>query len=310
MTAFSRRLYQRAAEVADDESARHTVDRCLVDWAGCALAGSRHPAAATISPVLPMFGASDDCTVIGQDRRSGQLAAALANGLSSHVLDYDDVHPRMTGHPAVVVFPALIALAEARHLSGGQVARGAIAGYEIAAQLGALAAYEPERRGWHPTSIFGGIAAAAACAVALDWPADEGARAISLAGTSASGVRAMFGTHGKGFHAGRAAMMGLLSLGLVEAGLQPADEGLAGEAGMLHATIGATDDDLAEFTLDPGAPPAILGTALKFHAACGATHSTIDSVHQLVSQERIRPDDIASIDATVHYLAMVAAGNP
>ena len=136
MTAFSTQLYQRAAEVADDERARHTVDRCLVDWAGCALAGSRHPAAGTIAPVEPMFGASDDCTVIGQARRSGQLAAALENGLTSHVLDYDDVHPRMTGHPAVVVFPALIALAEARHLNGRQVARGAIAGYEIAAQLG------------------------------------------------------------------------------------------------------------------------------------------------------------------------------
>jgi 2-methylcitrate dehydratase PrpD len=310
VTAFSAELYERAVASADDERVAHIVDRCLVDWAGCALAGSRHEIAAALRPAEAMFGTSDDCTVVGWAGRSGQLFAALVNGTTSHVLDYDDVHPRMTGHPGVVVFPALIALAEARHLSGRQVVRGASAGYEIGAQLGRLAQYEPERRGWHPTSILGGISAATACAAALDWSAEDGARAISLAATSASGVRAMFGTHGKGFHAGRAAMVGLLSFGLVENGLRPADEGLAGEAGMLHATIGATESDLAKFEIDPAAPPAILGTALKYHAACGATHSTIDTVHQLVSEARLQPDDIVSIDATVHYLAMVAAGNP
>ena len=40
--------------------------------------------------------------------------AALINGSASHALDYDDVNMACTGHPSVVLIPALLALAESR----------------------------------------------------------------------------------------------------------------------------------------------------------------------------------------------------
>ena len=54
-------------------------------------------------------------------------------------------------------------------------------------------------------AVLGCLAAAVASSVMLGLSADETATAVGLAATQAGGVRAMFGSHGKGIHAGRAA---------------------------------------------------------------------------------------------------------
>lgn len=53
-------------------------------------------------------------TVYGRRERAEAVWAALANGVAAHGLEMDDVENRSSLHPGVVVFPAVLALADKR----------------------------------------------------------------------------------------------------------------------------------------------------------------------------------------------------
>ncbi|MQB01411.1 MAG: MmgE/PrpD family protein, partial [Actinobacteria bacterium] len=68
----------------------HQAKRCLLDWLGVTLAGSRDPAASVLVTVAAELGPEGDTTMLGTGRRAGLLPAVLANGFMAHVLDFDD----------------------------------------------------------------------------------------------------------------------------------------------------------------------------------------------------------------------------
>ena len=76
-----------AARPADlTPAARHAARRGVLDWIGCALAGSTHPTIAKLLAVLKEAGGRPQARVIGQSLRLGLLDAPLANGQIGHVL--------------------------------------------------------------------------------------------------------------------------------------------------------------------------------------------------------------------------------
>src|SRR6185312_7891109 len=91
--------------------ARH----CLLDWLGCALAGTREPLSAILREEIS--GAAGDASLIGGGRAAPR-DAALVNGAAGHALDFDDTHTGMGGHPTAPVLPAALALAESRGATG------------------------------------------------------------------------------------------------------------------------------------------------------------------------------------------------
>ena len=85
----------------------------MLDWIGCALAGSGHRTITTLLEVLQETSGKPAATVLGRKLKLGLLDAPLANGQMGHVLDYDDTH--MGGvvlHTSSPVLAALFALAE------------------------------------------------------------------------------------------------------------------------------------------------------------------------------------------------------
>jgi 2-methylcitrate dehydratase PrpD len=56
-------------------------------------------------------------TVLGRAERFDFLHAALLNGISSHIFDFDDTHLKTVIHPAGPVASAILALAEHRKIS-------------------------------------------------------------------------------------------------------------------------------------------------------------------------------------------------
>src|SRR3546814_12638513 len=86
------------------------------------------------------------------------LHAALLNGITSHVLDYDDTHLKTIIHPAGPVASALLALAEIRPLSGRDLLTALIVGIEVECRLGHAVYPDHYDRGWHitgPPGVFG-----------------------------------------------------------------------------------------------------------------------------------------------------------
>lgn len=267
---------------------------CLLDWFGVTLAGSREPAAAIVRAEALAESANGDCTLIGTRAKTSPFWAALANGTAAHALDFDDVVSAMMGHPTVPIVPALLAIAETSHRADGRAYIAAfVAGFEAECRIGAYVAPSHYARGFHVTSTVGTFGAAAACAHWLGLSLPQWQVAFGLAGTQAAGLKSMFGTMTKPFHAGRAAAGGLLAVRLAANGFTAHPEVLDTEQG-----FGSTQSDTLKpeaILQDLGRSHGINGVLFKYHAACYLTHAGIEALLSLKAQHRIDPEQIRTV---------------
>ena len=131
--------------------------------------------------------------------------ATLINGSASHALDYDDTLRSFLGHPSVTLFPGLLALAEWQGKPGLDFLTAYLVGLQAGATVGGAAGLAHYKAGWHGTSTIGYLASAAGAARLLGLNEVETTWALGIAGTQASGLKRVFGTMCKPFHAGRCA---------------------------------------------------------------------------------------------------------
>src|SRR3954469_18021335 len=85
---------------------RHEGVRSFVNWLGCAVGGAPHPGVAAAARAAAAFGGAPRATLLGMRQRGDPMAAALVNGVSSHVLDFDDMHEGTLIHPSAPVLSA------------------------------------------------------------------------------------------------------------------------------------------------------------------------------------------------------------
>ena len=268
---------------------REAARRCVLDWMGVALAGASDPLIRILIGAAQDEGGNAACTLIAQDVRVSPMQAALIDGATGHVLDYDDVNTGMTGHPTAAILPAVLALAESRDASGSEIIAAFVAGYETAARVGLLVAPGHYARGYHNTCTVGGIAAAAGCARLLRLDADAAARAIGIAATQASGLKSQFGTQCKPFHAGIAAQNGLRAALLAARGMESRTDMLECRGGFAATLSPNFQPDVA--LADPQRY-FIRENLFKYHAACYGTHSTVECIRKLYASHGLAPDTI------------------
>src|SRR2546423_5473388 len=269
--------------------ARSRARDAVADGVGCMLSGSREPLAAPLSATLPSRetpSAELPALMVGRRRYAAPADAALFNGTVAHALDFDDTNHPAYAHPTAVIAPALFALAPRVGASGAALIDAYVVGFEFFGKLGRALNTQHYRRGWHTTGSFGALAAAAASARLLGLDEQRTTMALGIAASSASGLRASFGSMTKPLHAGQAARNGVLAALLAEAGFTASDEAIEHRYGYL----GVFNDQLP---IDP-APLAAMGQgleiltehglALKPYAACGATHPGIEAADRLHSR--------------------------
>ena len=279
---------------------------CLLDWLGVTLGGAREPLTAILMEVTETIGGAEQASIIGHRRKDSMLNAALINGSASHALDFDDVHLQFMGHPTVPVMPALLALAEARGCGGRDFITAFIAGFEAECRIGSSVFPMHYQQGYHSTSTVGRFGAAIACAKLMNLDAERMNYSIGLAGTQAAGLKQVFGTMTKPFHAGKAAMDGLLSALLAEKNFTCSDDILAGPTGFCEVlSPEAVPEIIAE---NFGKDYAIRTVIFKRHASCFETHPAIDAV--LALRDRVDPVDVAEIRVAANPIALEIAGKP
>jgi len=167
--------YLAAAQFADlSAAAKNEARRGVLDWIGCALAGSGHKTISTLLEVLQETSGRPQATVLGRKLRLGLRDAPLANGQMGHVLDFDDTH--MGGvvlHASSPVLAALFALAErasaTQPVSGADLMLAYAVGFEAGVRTG-WSAPGHHKGGWHLTGTLGSIAAGAARVWRLRFP--------------------------------------------------------------------------------------------------------------------------------------------
>eukprot|EP00854_Cymbomonas_tetramitiformis_P019213 gene19213-22967_t len=254
---------------------------CLLDFLGCTISGADEPLTRTLMEQAAAEGGPAQATVIGDGRRVNASQAALINGSASHALDYDDVHSRLHGHPTVPVAPAVLALAEAMPggASGAEILTAFAAGVEVECRVGAYVGMPHYEKGFHNTATLGTFGAAAAAARMLQLSTEDCATALGIAGTSAAGLKSMFGTMCKPLHAGRAAQNGLVAAQLAARGFGSRRDVLEAPQGFVDAHAGSSDLPAALYGL--GERFEVRATLFKYHAACYGTHAAIEAISAL-----------------------------
>ena len=288
------------------EAVRKEARRTLLNYVGCAVGGSRHETVdVAISALAPFFGPAQ-ASVLGRSERADILHAALLNGISSHVFDFDDTHLKTVIHPGGPIISAILALAERQPVSGRAFQHALVLGVEAACRIGNAVYPAHYDRGWHITGTAGVFGAAAAAGRLLNLTEQQMVWALGLAAAQPVGLREMFGTMTKSFHPGRAAENGLTAALLASRNYTSTDVGIEGKNGW--ATVLSTSRDYGEITNNLGATYEIsLNTYKPF--ACGIViHPAIDACIQLRNQHKLTAEEIERIDLRVHPLVLELTG--
>src|SRR5690606_34287320 len=198
---------------------------------GCALGGAEEEAVEiAVRTFAPCFGPAT-ARIIGRREQADPLHAALLNGISSHVHDFDDTLPKNYIHATSPVASALFAYASANKVSGRDFVHAFILGFETTSRIGNATYPAHYDAGWHSTGSCGIFGAAVAVGKLISLDVQQMIWAIGLAATQASGIREMFGAMGKAFHPGRAAQNGYGAALLAKNGFTGGRHGLEGPRG-------------------------------------------------------------------------------
>jgi 2-methylcitrate dehydratase PrpD len=284
----------------------HECRRGVLDWLGCAIAGSQHATTDKLASVLASINPEGAATVFGRGIKLGLMEAPIANGQMGHVLDYDDTH--MGGvilHTSGPVLAALLALGESRGLSGKDLVLGYVVGFEAGVRSGRGAPNHHDG-GWHLTGTLGSMAAGAACSAMLGLDTQQMVHTFGIAATQAAGMQQNRGTMCKSFQAGKAASNGLLAALLAEGGFDSSGEILEGTRGFCRIYSSGTAVD--QILKGLGEDYCITTNGYKPYACGVVLHAIIDTTIGLGKESGIAPDDVKFIDITANAKAVIITG--
>ena len=276
---------------------------CLTDWMGVAIGASTEPAGQIVRDTVAGWRSSGRSSVLFGGSAAAPFAA-LANGTLAHCLDFDDTYVDAVTHTSAPVWAATLALGEDIEASEAEMLAAFVTGFEVAARVGHGLGQAATARGWHGTGVFGRIGAASAAAALLKLDAERALNAVALAATQTSGLTASFGTMAKPFHAGKAAMDGILSAQLAAGGFVGATGILEPGAGLDNAVI--QDGSLSIVPIE-FSDWRILRNSFKPYAACHLIHPSIDAAKTFAAN-RIDLGAIGAIRADVGALAVQMTG--
>lgn len=280
----------------------------LLDCLASILAGaSARPVLAIDRYAAAMGPADGPSEVLINRRRTSPVFAAMVNAAAAHVVEQDDVHNGSVFHPAAVVFPPVLAVAQALGRSGRDLLVAAVAGYEVGIRVGEFLG-RSHYRIFHTTGTAGTLAAAAATGRLLGLSPAAMLDAFGSAGTQAAGLWEFLrdAADSKQLHTARAAANGIAAAYLAQEGFTGARHILEGPQGMAAGM--SSDADPARLTDRLGTRWALAETSFKFHASCRHTHPAADALQQVLREQQLAEGDIARVVAHVHQGAIDVLG--
>jgi 2-methylcitrate dehydratase PrpD len=277
----------------------HEAKRAVLDWIGCALAGSNHPTVNVLLATFEVLGSVPVATLLGRGgRKLSLLDAPVANGQMGHVLDFDDTHlGGVILHTSTATLPALFALGEWRKSSGRDVIVSLAVAFEAGIRVG-QAATSHHLGGWHLTGTLGTVAAAAGSARLIRLDEKQTTFALGIACTQAAGMQQNRGSDCKSLHAGKSAYHGVLASMLASKGFNSSPEILEGNLGFTK-NFSATQQNNA-ITAGLGRTWMIAGNGYKPYACGVVLHPLIDAMIEVSRKARTPASDVGRVEVLVH----------
>jgi 2-methylcitrate dehydratase PrpD len=296
-----------AAQFSDlTPAAQREARRGILDWIGCALAGSGHATVGRLIDVLQETGGRPQASVLGRGLKLGLLDAPIANGQMGHILDFDDTH--MGGvvlHTSSPLLAALFALAERAPVSGTELMLAYAVGFEAGVRSGRTAPGH-HKGGWHLTGTLGSIAAAVAGGKLLRLDGQRLTYAMGIGATQAAGLQQNRGTMCKSFHAGKAAANGVLAALLAQRGFDSTQEVIEGKKGFSRIYSDVAEPDELVAGLDRGW--VIESNGHKPYACGIVLHPMIDAIIAIRNRDKIDLSRVSEISVRVHPLVLAITG--
>lgn len=279
----------------------------LVDTIGVIMAGSEVPEVKRTAVRLAESCRNEEgVTCPGRSGAFEPLFAALLNGMAGSSLEFEEGNSRAMGHPAIQLVPALVADAEAGGLSGGDLLRGLILGYEAASRVSQAASV---RKGLHPTGTWGVVGSALGVGCARG----KGADALEQIGNIAASYA--FSPYVKNSFAGRnvaSTFAGLVNQAALLANLF-FETGFRADDGCLEMTFSRFVSE----RFDPqiliaglGEEYAIAENYFKPYPTCRFTHPALDALEGILQGKMISPEDISKVSVSSFKAAVHTASKP
>jgi 2-methylcitrate dehydratase PrpD len=300
MTGLTAALGKFLEEVTFKKLPSETIPQvrdAFTDTVAVIMAGVHEPVTEITRRTMAGPPGSDEARICLSGHRTWGPGAALISGTSAHALDFDD--QSLTGHPSAVLVPAILAEAETLGANGQVMTTAYVAGYEIWAEL-IRRNSNYHTKGWHPTSVFGVVGAAAACAVLRGLNAKQASTALAIAASHANGLGSNFGTMTKPLHAGMAASGGVVSARLAAAGLTAGADTLEAPKGFLTAfSPGSKPDYDSEPKVGKEWALPWQRLCVKKYPTCYFMHRSFDTTARMVKARGLKPSDIAGVEVTM-----------
>jgi len=276
------------------------AEMMLLDTLGAMLRASsrKYPAGDILMNFVKQMGGEEQATIVGRGQRTNLVNAALVNGTFGYYCDIESHHAEAVAHVAAVIVPTALAVAEANKLSGKELIKSLVVGYDVETRVSnALDPSALYARGFHPSAVAGCFGAAATAGSLLELDVESQVRAFGLAGCQASGLLAWvtdFTENSRPFQIGVAARNGITSVLLAQAGYGAPPDIFEGKNGVFGAF---TDAPKPERLLeDLGKRYTIMEAAFKLYSCCAFIHPGADALISIIKKNNIRHEEIEEIE--------------
>lgn len=271
----------------------------LVDTFSAMISGSTLlPGKKAINYVKALRG-RPEVGVIGTRLVTSAGYAALANGMFGHGDETDDTHPSSITHPGCSIVPAAVAIGELNGLSGREVLRAIVLGYDVCSRI--MHAVQPHRfmRAGHNPCAFGQMfGSAAAAAALLRLKAEDVRYVFSYAGQQAAGLATMLRDpeHIEKSYCmgGMPAQNGIAAALMVKHGFSGVADVFSGERNFFY-TFAPTDGNPEELARGLGRDFEILRAAIKRWPAGGPIQGPLHVTRELIERHKLKAEQIEEI---------------
>ena len=275
----------------------------LVDTFAAMISGSRLMPGEHAIKYVKTLGGTPQAGVIGTKIVTTAQNAALANGMFGHADETDDTHPPSLTHPGTSVVPASLAIGEMRRLSGEQVLRAIVLGYDTCSRLLLSLTPVPFLRSGHHAGAFGQAFGAACAAGSLLGLTDRQVRfMLSYYGQQAAGLYTMFRDPEhieKAFAmGGMPAHNGTVAALMAYHGFTGVEDVFSGERDFYY-TFAPKDFDRDALARGLGKDYEVLRGGIKRWPVGGPIQGPLHVLRDLMEEHDFKPEDVTKLVARI-----------
>ena len=296
-------------------SARDAAATLLMDTAGVFLAGLKSQECRNLIRRHQAWGGAEESSVAGSSRRLPAPAAAFLGGVLAHWWEWDDTHDGSAVHASAVIFPTLLAVAEAAGLEEGEEAgrefvAAAVAAFDVACQVGSTL-HPYYHNGVMATGVPGHIGAAAGAARLLGLGEDGIMSAMGIAAEQAGLSRQPLTdrVNGKNVLCGLAAGQATQSAFSAQAGIKGSANFLTGRYG-LNVLFAGGEADLEQGLAELGTRYSVTETSIKPYPCCRSTHPGLDLTFDMMAEDPELPERVESVEVLSSQITYDLVGRP